>query len=273
MESLPVFVNPQSLQFPIDDITSHKQTLTLYNPYEFNIRFKCKFVCVRFTQLLKVIFQYFQRRHSNTNWVPPQAWSDRNITLICKYLSLHFNKNYSFVYTLQNGPTFICIHEWVRKLRLFTDWDNERRRLHGIYPPSIYLVNPTIFRLPLDTRTFNSQSSNKFPGIQFQKRICFEVSRIPVQPNPIPAQVEEVKANVFHILTDHQMPDKESFDKIIDCWISFYCWWSQFVRWLWWFQPSIPTWMLPTSTKDSLLNCFHELRGPLLPSNSWLHSF
>jgi hypothetical protein len=40
MESLPVFVNPQTLQFPIDDITLHKQTLTLYNPYEFNIRFK-----------------------------------------------------------------------------------------------------------------------------------------------------------------------------------------------------------------------------------------
>jgi len=37
---LPVFVFPTSLNFYIDDQTSHKQVLTLYNPYEFTVLFK-----------------------------------------------------------------------------------------------------------------------------------------------------------------------------------------------------------------------------------------
>ncbi|GAB1598438.1 motile sperm domain-containing protein 1-like [Argonauta hians] len=37
---LPVFVFPQSLSFYLDDPITHKQVLTLYNPYEFSIRFK-----------------------------------------------------------------------------------------------------------------------------------------------------------------------------------------------------------------------------------------
>ena len=37
---LPVFVNPEELQFVGEDEASHKQILTLFNPYNFNIRFK-----------------------------------------------------------------------------------------------------------------------------------------------------------------------------------------------------------------------------------------
>jgi len=37
---LPVFVFPTSLRFFADDQFSHKQVLTLYNPYDFNINFK-----------------------------------------------------------------------------------------------------------------------------------------------------------------------------------------------------------------------------------------
>lgn len=37
---LPVFVFPTSLNFYIDDQSSHKQVLTLYNPYEFTVLFK-----------------------------------------------------------------------------------------------------------------------------------------------------------------------------------------------------------------------------------------
>ncbi|XP_029638648.1 motile sperm domain-containing protein 1 isoform X2 [Octopus sinensis] len=37
---LPVFVFPQSLSFYLDDSITHKQVLTLYNPYDFSIRFK-----------------------------------------------------------------------------------------------------------------------------------------------------------------------------------------------------------------------------------------
>lgn len=38
--SLPVFVFPQSLTFYADEQASHKQVLTVYNPYEFALRFK-----------------------------------------------------------------------------------------------------------------------------------------------------------------------------------------------------------------------------------------
>lgn len=38
--SLPVFVFPTELVFYADDQTSHKQVLTLYNPYEFALKFK-----------------------------------------------------------------------------------------------------------------------------------------------------------------------------------------------------------------------------------------
>ena len=37
---LPVFVFPTSLTFYSDDQSSHKQVLTLYNPYEFTLKFK-----------------------------------------------------------------------------------------------------------------------------------------------------------------------------------------------------------------------------------------
>ncbi|XP_076390121.1 motile sperm domain-containing protein 1 isoform X1 [Megachile rotundata] len=37
---LPVFVFPQSITFFLDDQSTHKQVLTLYNPYDFPIKFK-----------------------------------------------------------------------------------------------------------------------------------------------------------------------------------------------------------------------------------------
>ena len=39
---LPVFVFPSSLTFYTDDQSSHKQVLTLYNPYDFALKFKGK---------------------------------------------------------------------------------------------------------------------------------------------------------------------------------------------------------------------------------------
>lgn len=37
---LPVFVFPHSIRFYSDDRSSHKQVVTIYNPYDFSIRFK-----------------------------------------------------------------------------------------------------------------------------------------------------------------------------------------------------------------------------------------
>ncbi|XP_066603260.1 motile sperm domain-containing protein 1-like isoform X2 [Prorops nasuta] len=37
---LPVFVFPQSISFYLDDQSTHKQVLTLYNPYDFSVKFR-----------------------------------------------------------------------------------------------------------------------------------------------------------------------------------------------------------------------------------------
>uniref|UniRef100_A0A8C5L1S8 Motile sperm domain-containing protein 1 n=1 Tax=Jaculus jaculus TaxID=51337 RepID=A0A8C5L1S8_JACJA len=42
--NLPVFVFPTELIFYADDQSKHKQVLTLYNPYEFALKFKVSFV-------------------------------------------------------------------------------------------------------------------------------------------------------------------------------------------------------------------------------------
>lgn len=39
-QKLPVFVFPQSITFFLDDQSTHKQVLTLYNPYDFPVKFK-----------------------------------------------------------------------------------------------------------------------------------------------------------------------------------------------------------------------------------------
>ncbi|XP_012271149.1 motile sperm domain-containing protein 1 isoform X2 [Orussus abietinus] len=43
---LPVFVFPQSVTFYLDDQSTHKQILTLYNPYDFAVKFKDKYKVV-----------------------------------------------------------------------------------------------------------------------------------------------------------------------------------------------------------------------------------
>lgn len=40
---VPVFVSPQSLTFSLEDKQSHRQIITLFNPYDFPVRFKGKF--------------------------------------------------------------------------------------------------------------------------------------------------------------------------------------------------------------------------------------
>lgn len=41
---IPVFVFPHSVTFYLEDQTTHKQVLTLYNPYEFPVRFAGKWL-------------------------------------------------------------------------------------------------------------------------------------------------------------------------------------------------------------------------------------
>ena len=48
-KKLPVFVFPEELVFVSEDESAHKQVLTVYNPYEFNIRFQGGFWINHFT--------------------------------------------------------------------------------------------------------------------------------------------------------------------------------------------------------------------------------
>jgi len=40
--SLPVFVSPDKFEFVASDHSTHKQILTVYNPYEFPVLYKSK---------------------------------------------------------------------------------------------------------------------------------------------------------------------------------------------------------------------------------------
>ncbi len=40
IKKIPVFSFPEELKFVVDDQSSHKQVLTLYNPYDFNVKFE-----------------------------------------------------------------------------------------------------------------------------------------------------------------------------------------------------------------------------------------
>lgn len=40
IKKIPVFVFPNTLKFYLGSKASHKQLLTLYNPYDFPVRFK-----------------------------------------------------------------------------------------------------------------------------------------------------------------------------------------------------------------------------------------
>lgn len=51
---VPVFVSPQSLTFSLDDKSSYRQIITLFNPYDFPVRFKGKldYIFIIFPMLL-----------------------------------------------------------------------------------------------------------------------------------------------------------------------------------------------------------------------------
>ena len=44
---LPVFIHPSEFCFSVTEKTSQKQILTVYNPYDFSIKFKSKLVIDR----------------------------------------------------------------------------------------------------------------------------------------------------------------------------------------------------------------------------------
>lgn len=53
---VPVFVSPQSLTFSLDDKSSYRQIITLFNPYDFPVRFKGKLKYIYYVLLLAFFF-------------------------------------------------------------------------------------------------------------------------------------------------------------------------------------------------------------------------
>lgn len=53
---VPVFVSPHTLTFSLDDKSSHRQIITLFNPYDFPVRFKGKFIIIIIIIILFLCF-------------------------------------------------------------------------------------------------------------------------------------------------------------------------------------------------------------------------
>ena len=53
--SVPVFAFPPSLEFYTVDRSTHKQILTLYNPYDFTLKFKGKMLLQCYVLLFDMI--------------------------------------------------------------------------------------------------------------------------------------------------------------------------------------------------------------------------
>lgn len=56
---IPVFVFPQSLAFYVGDSNTHKQILTLYNPYEFRLNFNGKYAKCAFCIWSGAVYYFF----------------------------------------------------------------------------------------------------------------------------------------------------------------------------------------------------------------------
>lgn len=57
-KKIPVFIFPEELKFVEGDQSSHKQVLTLYNPYDFDVRFEGKFLSDLTTIELTITFSF-----------------------------------------------------------------------------------------------------------------------------------------------------------------------------------------------------------------------
>lgn len=55
VQKIPVFVYPNAIKFYLTSRTTHKQLLTLYNPYDFPVRFKGKPVNYKSSVLYEIV--------------------------------------------------------------------------------------------------------------------------------------------------------------------------------------------------------------------------
>lgn len=101
--SLPVFVFPTELVFYANDQTSHKQVLTLYNPYEFALKFKGQLALQNgvfahnetvlrnsFTYYYLIVLLLFQccaQLLTNTQWWMLLEPSSHSVVLTCEHFS------------------------------------------------------------------------------------------------------------------------------------------------------------------------------------------
>ena len=65
----PVFVFPGNLDFYLEDQTTHKRVLTLYNPYDTEIIFKGEFFFITiFLSSTYIFFNVIRRVHICKKW-------------------------------------------------------------------------------------------------------------------------------------------------------------------------------------------------------------
>ena len=54
--NLPVFISPTELKYYADDISAHKQVVTIYNPYSYTLKYKGNLLYLRILMLLNGLF-------------------------------------------------------------------------------------------------------------------------------------------------------------------------------------------------------------------------
>ncbi len=102
-KKIPVFIFPEELKFVEGDQSSHKQVLTLYNPYDFDIKFEGMFlllygpsnVCVE----IKPVFQFLVMLANVMRWWNPKAPSKHTAVWTCQYTILYFSVIFSIEHT------------------------------------------------------------------------------------------------------------------------------------------------------------------------------
>lgn len=91
LKRLPVFVFPSSLNFFAEESSSHKQMVTVYNPYDFVVNFKGKlrtrnvFISWHMAGTILTSFGFYSVVQCTTQ--VPDCWSRRihQTTLLCGY--------------------------------------------------------------------------------------------------------------------------------------------------------------------------------------------
>lgn len=98
---IPVFVFPEDLKFVEGDPSSHKQVLTLYNPYDFNIKFESEYLLSRLRDY-EVMFACFSSQQCPKQLRCGRVKRFHQGGLLCGYVSLFVFISRPFVHIIHS---------------------------------------------------------------------------------------------------------------------------------------------------------------------------